>query len=79
MEQEELWRDYSALPADARRQVLDFIAFLRTRKGCAVPDEGSRMGNLTEDAFIGMWRDRDEMADSGIYVRRLRASEWKHD
>ena len=31
---------------------------------------------LTDEPFIGMWRDREDMQDSGAWVRRVRESEW---
>ena len=34
--------------------------------------EGQRPGSVRDFAFCGMWKDRDEMADSVAYVNRLR-------
>jgi hypothetical protein len=31
---------------------------------------------LQEEEFIGMWADRDDMQDSNVYIRKLRATEW---
>ena len=31
---------------------------------------------IETEPFIGMWRDREEMADSTAWVRRLRARQW---
>ena len=37
-----------------------------------------RRGPLTKDPFVGMWRDREDMADSSAWVRRARQREWAH-
>ena len=31
---------------------------------------------IETEPFIGMWRDREEMADGTAWVRRLRACQW---
>ena len=72
---EEIWNDYSSLPAEAQRQVADFIAFLRQRYGTARPAR-RQVGNLEDEPFVGMWRDREDMRDSTAWVRRLREREW---
>ena len=33
----------------------------------------------TEDPAFGMWRDREDMADVGAYVRKLRAPRFTRD
>jgi len=35
-----------------------------------------KRGPLIEDPFVGMWRDREDMADSSEWVRRTRQREW---
>jgi hypothetical protein len=32
-----------------------------------------------EDLLFGMWRDREDMADVGGYIRKLRASRYRRD
>jgi hypothetical protein len=32
-----------------------------------------------EDLLFGMWRDREDMADVGAYIRKLRASRYRRD
>jgi hypothetical protein len=76
MNSEQLLREIEALPEGARRQVVDFVAFLRSR------DHPRRIGRrrlpaLMDDPFIGMWKDREDMRDGGAaWVRRLRQDEW---
>ena len=31
---------------------------------------------LTDEPFVGMWRDREDMADSSEWVRTTRQREW---
>ena len=37
--------------------------------------------DFAQEPFLGMWRDRPDLADSNKWVRQLRQSEWtsKHD
>ena len=72
---EDVWNDYESLPPEGRRQVADFIAFLRQRYHAAA--SGTRPLPAWEDEpFVGMWRDRDEMQDSRAWLRRVREQEW---
>lgn len=78
MDQDSLWKDYSSLPVNARQEVSDFIAFLRTRYSTR-PISVVRDGSLQDEPFIGMWVDRVDMADSTAWVRAVRADDWKRD
>jgi hypothetical protein len=33
-------------------------------------------GNLSDEEFIGMWKDREDLRDSTAWVRKIRQSEW---
>lgn len=77
MNQEKIWREFAALPPEAQQLVADFIAFLRTRyKQARSNKKVKSAGNLTDEAFIGIWRDRPDMEDSSAWVRNLREREW---
>ncbi|MCU0492726.1 MAG: DUF2281 domain-containing protein [Chloroflexaceae bacterium] len=78
MDQESLWNDFRALPPNARQQVADFIAFLRTRYA-AQSQSTTKGGDLKDNPFIGMWANRADMTDSTAWVRSLRANEWQRD
>ncbi|MCD6518397.1 MAG: DUF2281 domain-containing protein [Anaerolineae bacterium] len=56
--------------------VVDFIAFLRLRYAQELSKEADVSPALEDEAFIGMWRDRADMADSGAWVRTVRKCEW---
>ena len=74
MTNEEIIREFSALPFEARREVADFIAFLRSRYG---KKDGELTDlDLSKEGFVGMWKDRQEMQDSSAFVRELRETEW---
>ena len=70
-------REFDSLPPEAQRQVIDFISFLQTR----YPAKKTRWKtkqkpNLSDEAFVGIWRERMDMQDSRAWVRELRAREW---
>lgn len=74
MTNEEIVREIGALPPEDKRLVESFLAFLRQRY--ARPDAPSTNVPLQDDNFIGMWRDRVEVADSTAWVRGMREAEW---
>ena len=76
MEQNQVLREFSNLPPEAQRQVIDFIAFLQSRYPPATPRRAKPKKRLAEEAFIGMWRNRKDMADSSAWVRQVRETEW---
>ncbi|MFN6496165.1 MAG: hypothetical protein RMX65_003850 [Nostoc sp. DedQUE01] len=76
MTQQELLNEFLSLPPEAQRQVIDFIAFLRQRYAVVKLDSQSPDIDLINDNFIGMWNDRQDLADSTGWVRRVRENEW---
>lgn len=73
MTNEELLREFVALPPEGRRVVADLIAFLRQRYGVSPITTAT---DLSSEDVIGMWRDREEMQDSSAWVRNIRETEW---
>jgi hypothetical protein len=69
----ELIGDISSLPPEAQKEVIDFVAFLKTR----YPIPKNRNSTSSEEPFIGMWKDRKDMQDSTAWVRDLRRKEWR--
>jgi hypothetical protein len=59
-----------------QKQVLDFVAFLKTRYGPGPDAARATAVRLAEEPFVGMWRDREDMQDSSEWVRALRHREW---
>lgn len=79
MTHEEILRELALLPPEDRRQVEDFIAFLRARHKHSQAREESESSDLAQESFIGIWRDREDMQDSIAWVRSGRETEWiKH-
>ena len=65
---------FHALPPEAQRQVLDFLASLEQRYRPASPRPKTKP--LRAYAFVGLWRGREDLSDSARWVRRLRHQEW---
>lgn len=76
MEQEKIVNDISSLPPEAQRQVVEFIAFLKTRYTRFREEKQSKRTDLVNESFIGIWKDREDMKDSGTWLRNIRNAEW---
>ncbi len=76
MEQEKIFNDISNLPPEGKRQVVDFIAFLKMRYKRPQRAKQIKRTNLSNEPFIGIWKDRKDMEDSGKWVRNIRETEW---
>lgn len=74
MTSEEILREIAALPAEARNEIEDFVAFLRERYKRA--KSSSAVLSLESEEFIGMWADRDDMSNSTGWVRSVRDKHW---
>ena len=72
----QLSRQYEDLPAEAQLQLADFAEFLRQKYRNAPTPQPTKASEIDKEPFIGMWRDREELADSSGAVRQLRKSEW---
>lgn len=70
-----LWRQFEALAPEAQREVAALVARLSTR-GQARDEPVKAEIALEDEPFIGMWRDREDMADSTAWVRRMRTDQW---
>ncbi len=75
MEQEKIFDDISNLPPEAQRQVVDFIAFLRTRYKRSDAEKQTKRINLINEPFIGIWKDREDMNNSSKWLRNVREAE----
>lgn len=73
--QQKLLQDIASLPPLAQQEAIDFIAFLKQRYIRPSPQK-NKLPSLEKEPFIGMWKNRDDMADSSTWVRNLRQSEW---
>jgi len=75
METTHIAREIAALPPEAQKQIVDFMAFLKTRYSPATPTKKAKRTKLADEPFIGMWRTRKNMQDSTAWVRDLR--QWR--
>ena len=66
---------FRALPPEAQKQILDFMAFLEQRYRSA--PRRRRRRPLRAYAFVGLWREREDVQESTEWVRRLRRQEWR--
>lgn len=78
METTNIAGEIALLPPEAQKQVLDFVAFLKTRYPIVQSTQKTKPTKLAEEPFIGMWKDRDDMRDSTAWVQSLRQREWEH-
>ena len=76
MNQDKLWQEIESLPLQAKREVADFVAFLRTRYKLPCSADKTMKTELSDEPFIGIWRNREDMEDSCKWVRTLRDREW---
>jgi hypothetical protein len=65
----QLIHDLEQLPPEAQHQIEDFIVSIKSRYRSAPKTK------LSEEEFVGMWRDRPEMQDSIQWVKNSRQSE----
>lgn len=72
MTSEEMIKEIASLPAEARREIEDFVAFMRARYASRQPSATK----FENEEFFGIWRDRDEMTDSTAWVRSVREKHW---
>ena len=73
---EDILSQFNSLPPDGQRQVLDFIASLHQRYHSSQGTGEQAPREVTNEGFVGMWRDREDMADSTAWVRSHREREW---
>jgi hypothetical protein len=77
MQQEKIMNEITTLPPEAQKQVIDFISFLRARYKEDSRKKNLRRSNLSEESFIGLWRNRKDMEDSRSWIRDIRRIEWR--
>jgi len=76
METESIYNEISSLPPEAQRQIKDFVAYLRLRYRAPAKNETGQLQKLSDEAFIGIWKDREEMKDTDKWLRTVRKAEW---
>jgi hypothetical protein len=76
MKQAQILEEFNALPMEAQELVSSLVAFLGREHQRSQPSRKKKAVDLMDEKFIGLWKDRDDMLDSGAYIRNLRKNEW---
>ncbi len=75
MSQQALLKKIETLPPEAQQQVVEFVTFLETRY--RIFKRNAPAGELKDEEFVGLWRNRKDMNDSNLWVRDMRIREWR--
>lgn len=78
MENDKILFEINKLPAEAKLEVLDFIEFLKVRYQRSKIRKNLRKIKLTDEPFIGLWKERKDMRNSTTWVRKIRQKEWNN-
>lgn len=82
MTRDMFWKQFSALPPTSKKLVEELVSALGTSTAESPTAASTALTvkplskKRTSQPFVGMWRDRDEMADSAAWVRNQRQQEW---
>jgi hypothetical protein len=68
---------YDQLPPNAKKEAGDFVEFLYNQYAKASSPKKDKKP-LSEYGFVGMWKGRDDMADSTGWVREQRKTQWRN-
>jgi hypothetical protein len=74
MTQQQLLHEFFSLPTEAQRQVAELITSLKN-VNASVSDAVQPI-DFSANPFVGMWKDRQDLADSSAWVRHVRQAEW---
>jgi hypothetical protein len=61
------------LPADTPLGQAEIVVVIAPQTAAAP----ATLGDLRHSEFFGMWRDREDIADSVAFARQLRTDAWK--
>jgi len=76
MSTEILINKFESLTKMEKKQVLDFIEFLRNKNVLKKKSRGTTIAKLEDEQFIGIWQNRDDMKDSTDWVKNIRRKDW---
>jgi len=76
MESQKVWFMFESLPTHAKQEVIDFIEFLQKRYPIHKSGKHSEKPKLSDAAFIGIWKDREDLRNSSSWLRDVRRKEW---
>ncbi|KAA3606183.1 MAG: hypothetical protein DWQ06_01675 [Calditrichaeota bacterium] len=64
-----------SLSSDDQKEVIDFL-LSKNKSRNSKRTRKNKMVNLEEEKFVGMWKNREDLADSSNWVKNLRKSDW---
>ena len=76
MSNEILINKFESLTKMEKKQVLDFVEFLRSKNILKKRRSRTTIAKLEDEKFIGIWQNRDDMKDSADWVRNIRRKDW---
>ncbi|HUK90378.1 MAG TPA: DUF2281 domain-containing protein [Blastocatellia bacterium] len=76
MNYEELIGLFDSLSPEAQRRAIRFMQRLQEMQVIQSRPRENKCKELRDEPFIGMWSDREDMADSSGWVRAIRKNEW---
>lgn len=76
METNKLYNKFESLPMEAQKQVLLFIDSLQ-QKYKTKKNKNLLNKKIINSKFVGIWKDREDIKDSNLWVRNLRKKEWE--
>ncbi len=76
VEIEKIISKFANLPPEAQKEVADFISLLYELYQGPSDLQPIQKKKLTQEEFIGIWKDRSDMEDSTSWVRDIRKKEW---
>jgi len=66
---------FDQLPPEAKKEASDFVQFFYEQYVKSHPKSSSKKP-ISESPFVGMWKDRPDLADSTEWVREQRKTQW---
>jgi len=76
MSTEILINKFESLTKMEKKQVLDFIEFLKSKNILKKRRRRTSVAKLEDEKFIGIWQNRDDMKDSTNWVKNIRTKDW---
>ncbi len=72
MEFQRVLQMFDTLPSQAKQEVIDFIEFLQSRysRQKTRTSRPPKKSKLTEEAFVGMWENHDDIEDLKKAIQR---------
>lgn len=64
------------LPPEARKKAGEFVEFLYTQYVKHADRKQVSDKPISESPFVGMWKNRNDMANSTEWVKKRREKEW---